>query len=94
MGVLPKEEGQWDGWLLPCRQGFEGYIEICMELFTGKGNERKAGLSAGMGPCNLGSLYPHISIPIDAHHFITQQEDVKNHRDQSLFGRSMHFTAA
>ena len=58
MGVLPKEEGQRDGRLLLCRQGFEGWSpEICGELFTGKGNEEKAGLLAGTGPCDLGGLY-------------------------------------
>jgi hypothetical protein len=31
--------------------------EICGELFTGKGNEEKAGLLAGTGPCDLGGLY-------------------------------------
>jgi len=56
--VCGKEEGERDGRLLPRRQGFEGSSpEICGELFTGKGNEEKPGLSAGTGPCDLGGLY-------------------------------------
>ena len=31
--------------------------EILGDLFTGKGNREKPGLSAGMGPSDLGGLY-------------------------------------